>query len=231
MFGANKEGRVVRSSIGRAVVSMAPLMNKCETVSTDTNKRPVCVHGERNGINWPTLCVGCTVPLNVSTEGSHTDNEAVTAECQQWPWTSTGPTVLVTPAAAQTDGQTDGPSALPVTSPAPSPCTETTISPRGKTVLISARKRSLIRDVANDMLSILIRPLLAFAQEKKESKTKASHCWSNVAYQHLRPKEAQDVPLQNKAFSSWFQCCVLVTTSFIYVNSTRLVKTLWGRNN
>lgn len=182
MFGANKQARVVRSGIGQAMISMALLMNKRETVSTIPNKRLVCVHGERNGINWPILCVGYTVPLNVSMEGRHMDNEAMTDECQQQPWTSTGPTVLVTPAAAQTDGQTHGPSVLPITSPAQTPCTEMTISPHGKTMLISARERSLIRAVANNMFSILIRPLLAFAQEKKESKTKASRCWSKVVY-------------------------------------------------
>lgn len=233
MFGLNKQARVVRSGAGRAAISMAPLMNKRETVSTAPNKRPVCARGERNGINWLALCGGYKVPLNVSMEGRHADNEAVTAECQQRPWTSTGPTVPVTPAAARTcaGGRTDGPSAPPVASPAPAPCAEMTISPRSRTLLISAGEGSLISDVANDMFSILIRPSLAFAQQKTESKNKVSCCWSNVAHQHLRPKEAQDAPLRRKVFSSWFERCVSETTSFIDVNSTWLFKTLRGRDD
>lgn len=111
-------------------------------------------------------------------------------------------------------GRTDGPSALPVTS-APAPWVEMTISPCGKTLLISAGERSLISDVANDTFSILIRALLAFAQQKTESKNKASRHWWNVAYQHLWPKEAQDAPLWSKGFSSWFERCVWRTLALL----------------
>ena len=233
MFGLNKQARVVRSSTGWAAISMAALMNKRETGSTAANKPPVCVRGEPNGINWLALCGGCKVPWNASVEGRHVDNEAVTAKCQRRPWTSTGPTVLVTPAAAWTcvDGRTDGPLALPVTSPAPAPCAEMTISLRVETLLISAGELSLINDAANNMFSILIRASLAFAQQKTESKAKATRPWSNVANQHLRPEKARDAPLRSKGFSSWCGRCVLETTSSIEVNSTWLVKTLWRRNN
>lgn len=51
MFGLNKQAHVVRKGIERAAISMAPLMNKRETVSTVLNKRPICVHRECNGIS------------------------------------------------------------------------------------------------------------------------------------------------------------------------------------
>lgn len=102
MSGLNKQAHVVRSGIGWAAVSMAPLMNKCETVSTVLNKHPVCVYRDCNGISYLALCGGYKVSLNVSMEERHVDNEAMTAQCQQQPWTSTGPTVPVTPAAVGT---------------------------------------------------------------------------------------------------------------------------------
>lgn len=70
------------------------------------------------------------------------------------------------------------------------PCVEMTISALGETLLISDAECSLTRDVANDMRSILIRPLLAFSQQKTKQNQKRLPV---IKHQHLRMKEAHEV--------------------------------------
>lgn len=181
MDGPNKQACIIRSRVGQATVPIAHLINKPEAVSTVQKKHPQ----ECNGISWLALCSACKLPLDVSVEGRHSDNEAMATQCQLQPWTSGLRT----------------------------PCIEMKISSWGESLLVSDVECSFTNDVANDMCSILIRPISAFSQNKTNC------CWSNVSiYAWRRHKKL----CTRSRFGDH---------SFTDVNRPRLLKTLWERNN